>query len=498
MLATPDYERLLSVAGTDRLRLVLVGDHRQLAAVGRGGMFSQARDQLPTVELEEIHRFTAGWESAASLALRAGDPAAIDAYEAHGRVRHGTSEEMTEAILTDWWQAWQAGNSHAFSAPTNDQVRYLNARPQHTRLTAGELRPGRALRNSHDEVITTGDVVATRQNAPQLRLPAGDYVRNRDTWTVTAVDHDGALLLRNQSGAQVAIPVGYAQEHVELAYFRTTHGVQGITERVGGTLVDETAVFRSVYVGMTRGRHTNTAYVDNDEDPRAVLERALGRDRADLGALAQAKAIEEAISREHQRREHQRIPDPLRFERRALGHDRAAALPAHTAVRPELESLTDAELRELRDRLITRAVPLDRITAARVTQLEQERAAIEQSIRAAAERAAAARAALDTAPRRERAARRHELDAQLRTQAALSEQLDKLDRRLHTACTAPNAPDTWLNATARPSPSSRRSPSSSNIDSSANSATTPGERANDRTRSPATHCRNARIISATT
>jgi thymidine kinase len=233
MLTTPDYERLLTVAGSNGLRLVLVGDQRQLAAVGHGGMFDQARQLVPSVELEEIHRFSADWEAAASSALRAGDAAAIDAYEAHDRIRYGSAEEMTEAILTDWWQAWQQGNSQAFSAPTNDQVRCLNARAQETRLGAGELRPGRALRNAHDELITAGDVVATRQNAPQLRLRDGGYVRNRDTWTVAQVADDGALVLRDERGAQVAVPVGYAKEHVELAYFRTTHGVQGVTERVG-------------------------------------------------------------------------------------------------------------------------------------------------------------------------------------------------------------------------------------------------------------------------
>jgi ATP-dependent exoDNAse (exonuclease V) alpha subunit len=105
MLATPDYERLLTVAGSHGLRLVLVGDPRQLAAVGRGGMFDQARELLPFVELDEVHRFDGSWEAAASLALRAGGPAAIDAYNAHDRIRCGSAEQMTEAILTDWWQA---------------------------------------------------------------------------------------------------------------------------------------------------------------------------------------------------------------------------------------------------------------------------------------------------------------------------------------------------------------------------------------------------------
>jgi conjugative relaxase-like TrwC/TraI family protein len=447
MLSTPDYERLLAVADRDGLRLVLVGDPRQLAAVGRGGMFDHARHLLPSVELDEIHRFHSDWEAAASLALRAGDPAAIDIYEAHSRVRYGTAAEMTEAMLTDWWHAWQHNESHAFSAPTNEQVRYLNARAQETRLAAGELQAGgRALRNAHDELITTGDVVATRQNAPQLRLPDGDHVRNRDTWTVTNVAPDGELTLRSHAGAQVAIPVAYAKQHVELAYFRTAHGVQGVTERIGGTLIDETAGLRCVYVGMTRGRHSNTAYVitEPDQDGREVLERALRRDRADLGALAQAKAIADATRREQERREREQIRDPLHWERSALGPERAAALAEHTAPRPDLERLTDSQLREWREQLAAQAVPLDRPAAINVARLEERRRHLEGSLTAAESRVATWRAALDNAPRRARAARARELDKHLHTQATLGEQLDQLNRELHAALTGPDSPDGWL------------------------------------------------------
>jgi hypothetical protein len=74
--------------------------------------------------------------------------------------------------------------------------------------------------------------------------------------------------------------------------------VQGVTERVAGTLVDGHAGFRSLYVGMTRGIEQNVAYVvcEEGESAREVLDRALRRDRADLGALRQARALE-AIAR---------------------------------------------------------------------------------------------------------------------------------------------------------------------------------------------------------
>jgi hypothetical protein len=70
----------------------------------------------------------------------------------------------------------------------------------------------------------------------------------------------------------------------------------------GATLVDDLAGFRSLYVGMTRGRASNVAYVVADEpEVREVMERALTRDRADLGVVAQARHLE-AVAREREAR----------------------------------------------------------------------------------------------------------------------------------------------------------------------------------------------------
>jgi hypothetical protein len=73
--------------------------------------------------------------------------------------------------------------------------------------------------------------------------------------------------------------------------------VQGVSVDIGGSLVDERAGFRSLYVGMTRGAEQNTAYVVSEDPERArdVLEWAMARDRSDLGVLREAKAIEQRV-----------------------------------------------------------------------------------------------------------------------------------------------------------------------------------------------------------
>src|ERR1700749_1352036 len=71
-------------AESNQWRLALVGDPRQLQGVGRGGLLAELCATGRVEQLETLHRFTHPWEAAASLQLRAGDPKALDHYEAHG------------------------------------------------------------------------------------------------------------------------------------------------------------------------------------------------------------------------------------------------------------------------------------------------------------------------------------------------------------------------------------------------------------------------------
>ena len=74
---------------------MLVGDPRQLQAVGRGGLFDELCAGGRDEHHETIHRFTHRWEAAASLLLRSGDLRGLDAYEAHGRIIAGSLDAVT-------------------------------------------------------------------------------------------------------------------------------------------------------------------------------------------------------------------------------------------------------------------------------------------------------------------------------------------------------------------------------------------------------------------
>ena len=72
MLSTPALHQLVTLAEANQWRLVLVGDHRQLQAVGRGGLFAELCANGRVDQLEHLHRFKHDWEAdrVAATAIR--------------------------------------------------------------------------------------------------------------------------------------------------------------------------------------------------------------------------------------------------------------------------------------------------------------------------------------------------------------------------------------------------------------------------------------------
>jgi exodeoxyribonuclease V alpha subunit len=186
------------------------------------------------------------------------------------------------------------------------------------------------------ERVGAGDEIQTRRNDRAQSTELGRWVRNRQRWRVQRVLGDGRLVVRGRGG-ELTLDREYSREHVELAYFTTVHSAQGLTREVGATLVDELAGWRSLYVGMTRGRARNTAYVvhGNEQDARIVLERALRRDRADLGALGVQRQLSDDARLTTQRRLRELEDEQARLQASSAEADRERLVK----VRQELEQL---------------------------------------------------------------------------------------------------------------------------------------------------------------
>ncbi|WP_449281851.1 MobF family relaxase [Leucobacter sp.] len=285
---------LLRIADEAGATIALVGDRAQLPAVGRGGVLDFAARLTPTVvDMTSLHRFTDDDYAALTLELRRGrNPAAVfDQLNALGLIKlHESDDDMQEAI------AKTACMEDAITAATNDEARTLNERIRAERINRNEVDDERTVFGSDTLPIGAGDVIQTRRNESTLG------VANRQMWEVQHVGDDGALTVVEIGNGRkqhrtVTLPAEYVTEDAHLAYAVTAYGVQGATVNASHMVLTEGLDAAGVYVGMTRGRATNTLHVvaaDLDDAKQQFVE-ALDRDRADRGLEEATERAREAV-----------------------------------------------------------------------------------------------------------------------------------------------------------------------------------------------------------
>ena len=292
MLGTAKLANLIRLAEERVWRVALVGDPLQFSSVGRGGLFGMLVDTHGGIELDHVHRFANDWERTTSLQLRRGDPTVADTYEAHGRLHGGTVEQMERSAVAAWWRHWQAGESVLLMAPSNDTVDRLNQRAQQRRISAGELDPTDYLELADGIRLHVGDVIATRRNDRGIETDRHEMIRNRNTFTISALHPEGGIAAVGETGI-VILPAGYVAEHVELAYAVTSMGAQGRTVDQAITVLDGVTDVRNIYVPMTRGRDSNHAYIamDGEDTATDVFARYITNDWIDLPAHQRAQEL---------------------------------------------------------------------------------------------------------------------------------------------------------------------------------------------------------------
>ncbi len=298
MLDQDTARTLLTLADETRARVAFVGDRHQLPAVGRGGVLDHAARWTQPVTLDVAHRFVTAATTPAGRELTVPDR---DYAELAQKMRTGENPDAVYTRLQERGQLAvhpdpatlhktvaasvladrRAGRSSCVVAATRERAAEANQAIREAMVSAGLVDDTKAVTTRAGERIGAGDLVATRRNDRDLA------VANRDTWTVTATRPDGALRVRGPAGERV-LPADYVRGSVELAYASTGHGAQGLTADRAHLLLDEHTTAAGGYVGLTRGRHANTAHLAaaTDADAREQWAVAFGRDRADLGPAA--------------------------------------------------------------------------------------------------------------------------------------------------------------------------------------------------------------------
>jgi hypothetical protein len=269
-------------------------------------------------ELVEVARFVNEWERDASLELRDGNTEVLDLYERHGRIEGGTAEEMVTMAVEDHLVARGRNEDSMVVVGTNEMRADLAMRIRTELVAAGVVSNKVTLKLADSTLVGVGDLVQVRQNDRRIIDPAIERaMSNRDTCEVLAID-DGALVVRRRGQHKsFKLPADYVRDFVELGYVSTVTSAQGRTCDRCHVLVDLQATAEWLYVAMTRGRHSNRAYVvtvapevdslaaDKSEPREAkdVLADVMGRTTAAVGASEyMARDYEEvhSLARLHQ------------------------------------------------------------------------------------------------------------------------------------------------------------------------------------------------------
>jgi conjugative relaxase-like TrwC/TraI family protein len=264
MASTLDLDPLIATAAQAGAKVVLVGDPAQIGVVnGPGGMLAALASAGHGVDLAEIHRFTELWERRASLALRHGRKEALEAYGSAGRLHPcHDGDTALDDVFAHWAAARSEGQDALMLARTRVDVDALNQRARAAALAAGGVNGPVTVAGGRQ--WQAGDVLRARRN--DRRLTLGDsHVRNGDRFQVLGPGPQDGLIVEDLTGrGRVVLPVDYLSKHTEYGWASTIDAAQGATADVGIVLVRPGMDREHLYVGMTRGRHGNHAYVTPD------------------------------------------------------------------------------------------------------------------------------------------------------------------------------------------------------------------------------------------
>ena len=275
--ATADLVAIHRRAEAAEAKLLLVGDAKQLGAVGAGGALGDIAARAITYELAEVRRFNDAWECPASLRLRDGDTSVLSEYTKHGRlVDAGTAEQAEAAAARGWLADTLAGREALLVVGSNAAAARVSANLRAELVRLGRVQEvGVPLGMADWQGVTVGigDLVQARRNTWHLKGWQGNTAApvNRTTYRVTALRPDGGLTVARvigrdpdgteQLGAPMQLPASYVSEHVTLAYASTVHVAQGRTVDAGYPVLGPGTDAASAYVALTRGRDSNVAFV---------------------------------------------------------------------------------------------------------------------------------------------------------------------------------------------------------------------------------------------
>ena len=289
MVPTSDLAAVEAIATRHGAKILLTGDTEQLSAPQAGGVMRLLADEHGYYQLSTVQRFEQEWEREASLGLRAGDADALAEYDQRGRILDGTREQMSDTAYQRWLADHLTGKASVLLVTTNAQATELARRARDELAALGLVASDDLVELRDGNVAGVGDLIVAREND---RTEAGRpkrWLANRDVLRIDGWDEIGearVAIVRRMAGrdwltrevrwsAAFELHEDYIERHADLAYAGNVHVAEGRTVETAHLVVDETAGRESLYVGMTRGRERNTAYVVTEPARAADLSPEL-------------------------------------------------------------------------------------------------------------------------------------------------------------------------------------------------------------------------------
>ncbi len=255
----PSWPRSPPAAGG---KLVLIGDPRQIGAVGPGGLYGHLTNEFEPIRLTEIRRQRERLDRyVVELAHEGRGSDALDVLVMRERLMIAdTLPEALDAQALDWHRRFAAGEDAVMIARRTRDVAELNERARQLLAAEGRLGPEALLVG--DQEFAAGDRVLTRVNVAE--------VSNRERWDVVGVDLASEQLhLRHlsESGRGVTLDRRYldrltlsGEPALQHAYALTTYTTESKTFDSAFALLDSGVNSEDFTVAISRNTGPVFAY----------------------------------------------------------------------------------------------------------------------------------------------------------------------------------------------------------------------------------------------
>jgi Ti-type conjugative transfer relaxase TraA len=275
MIGSRQLARFVAEVEARGAKLVLVGDHEQLQAIGAGAPFRAIAEEIGHVGLSEIRRQRADWQREASVRFATHRTAeGLSAYRERGDIVFSeTSSDARREIVRDYLadREERPEGTRVAMAHRRADVRAINAAIRTALQERGELalggvpasgsESGALIYQTHDgkREFAPGDRIVFLENNRDLG------VKNGMLGTVEQVEAERIVArLDGRDGKSVDVPIS-AYQAIDHGYATTIHKNQGATVDRSFVLASATMDRHLTYVAMTRHRDGARLYASREE-----------------------------------------------------------------------------------------------------------------------------------------------------------------------------------------------------------------------------------------